>query len=111
VSRLYLKTDRIQFPKHCVLKYKQDSVLDKKRMMDNVQKHNICIKLSDGSLIFCTLQVDRWVFGMKKNHKLQIFKNKVVRKISGSEKDVIGRRITKKLYNETLNDLHTCYNS
>jgi hypothetical protein len=27
----------------CVLKYKQDGVLDKKRTMDNVQKHNICI--------------------------------------------------------------------
>jgi hypothetical protein len=28
----------------CVLKNKQDGVLDKDRMMDNVQKHNICNK-------------------------------------------------------------------
>jgi hypothetical protein len=84
------------------LKYTQDSVLDKKRMMDNVQKHNICIKLNDGSLIFFTLQVGRWVFCMKKDHKLQIFKNIVARKISGSEKDVTGRRIINKLHNETL---------
>jgi hypothetical protein len=26
----------------CILKYKQDGVLDKNRMMDNVQKYNIC---------------------------------------------------------------------
>jgi hypothetical protein len=34
--------DRIQSPKRCILKYKQDGVLDKNRTMDNVQKHNIC---------------------------------------------------------------------
>jgi hypothetical protein len=34
--------DRIQSPKRCVLKNKQDGVLDKDKMMDNVQKHNIC---------------------------------------------------------------------
>jgi hypothetical protein len=34
--------DRIQSPKR-VLKNKQDGVLDKDKMMDNVQKHNICI--------------------------------------------------------------------
>jgi hypothetical protein len=34
--------DKIQSPKHCVLKYKQDGVSDKNRTMDNVQKHNIC---------------------------------------------------------------------
>jgi hypothetical protein len=28
------------------LKYKQDGVLDKNKMMDNVQKHNICTSLS-----------------------------------------------------------------
>jgi hypothetical protein len=33
--------DRIQSPKRCVLKYKEDGVLDKNRTMDNVQKHNI----------------------------------------------------------------------
>jgi hypothetical protein len=32
----------LQYPKHCVLKNKEDDVLDKDRMMDNVQKHNIC---------------------------------------------------------------------
>jgi hypothetical protein len=35
--------DRIQSPKRCVLKYKEDDVLDKDRRMDNVQEHNICI--------------------------------------------------------------------
>jgi hypothetical protein len=34
--------DRIQCPKRCVLKYKQDDVLDENRTMDNVQKYNIC---------------------------------------------------------------------
>jgi hypothetical protein len=34
--------DRLQSLKRCVLKYKQDGVLDKNRMMDNVQKHIIC---------------------------------------------------------------------
>jgi hypothetical protein len=34
--------DRIQFPKRCVLKEKQDDFLNKDKMMDNVQKHNIC---------------------------------------------------------------------
>jgi hypothetical protein len=33
--------DRIQSPKHCILKYKQDGVTDKNRKMYNVQKHNI----------------------------------------------------------------------
>jgi hypothetical protein len=34
--------DRIQCSKRYVLKYKHDGILDKNRMMDNVQKHNIC---------------------------------------------------------------------
>jgi hypothetical protein len=34
--------DGILSPKSCVLKNKQDGVLDKDRTMDNVQKHNIC---------------------------------------------------------------------
>jgi hypothetical protein len=34
--------DRIQSPKRCVLKDKQDDVLDKDKRMNNVQKHNIC---------------------------------------------------------------------
>jgi hypothetical protein len=34
--------DGIQSTKHCVLKNKQDGVLDK---VDNVQKHNICQSL------------------------------------------------------------------
>jgi hypothetical protein len=42
LSRFYLKTDRIRSLKCCVLKYKQDGVLDKNRMLDNVQKHNVC---------------------------------------------------------------------
>jgi hypothetical protein len=33
---------RIQYPKRCVLKDKQDDVLDKEETMDNVQKRNIC---------------------------------------------------------------------
>jgi hypothetical protein len=33
--------DRIQSPKPCVLKNKEDGVLDKDRTMDNVQKNNI----------------------------------------------------------------------
>jgi hypothetical protein len=33
--------DRIPSPKRCVLKYKQDGVLDENRTMDNVQKENI----------------------------------------------------------------------
>jgi hypothetical protein len=32
----------MQSPKRCVLKNKQDGVLDKDKKMDNVQKHNIC---------------------------------------------------------------------
>jgi hypothetical protein len=42
----YLRTgldgDRIQYPKRCVMKYKQDGVLDKNRTMYNAQKPNIC---------------------------------------------------------------------
>jgi hypothetical protein len=34
--------DRIQSPKRCVLKYKQDGFLDKIRAMDNAQGLNIC---------------------------------------------------------------------
>jgi hypothetical protein len=34
--------DRIQSPRRCVMKNKQDGVLDKDRTMDNVQEHNIC---------------------------------------------------------------------
>jgi hypothetical protein len=34
--------DRIQSPKRCVLKNKQNGVLDKDKTMDNAQKHNIC---------------------------------------------------------------------
>jgi hypothetical protein len=41
-SRFFLKMETIQSPKHCVLKNKQDGGLDKDKMMDNVQKHNIC---------------------------------------------------------------------
>jgi hypothetical protein len=33
--------DRSQSPKSFVFKYKRDIVLDKNKMMDNVQKHNI----------------------------------------------------------------------
>jgi hypothetical protein len=33
--------DKIQSPKHFILKNKQDSVLDEDRMMENVQKHDI----------------------------------------------------------------------
>jgi hypothetical protein len=40
-SRSYLKA-KIQSSLRNVLKYKQDSVLDKNTMMDNVQKHKIC---------------------------------------------------------------------
>jgi hypothetical protein len=39
--------DRIQSPISCVLKCKQDGVLDKNGMMDNVQKHNICTYLQN----------------------------------------------------------------
>jgi hypothetical protein len=42
LSRFCLKTDRIQSLTHCVLKYKQDVVLDKNSIMDNSQKHHIC---------------------------------------------------------------------
>jgi hypothetical protein len=35
--------DGIQPPKRRVLKYKEGGVLDKNRMIDYVQKHNICI--------------------------------------------------------------------
>jgi hypothetical protein len=35
----------MQFTKRCVLKYKQDSVLDGNRTKDNVQKYNICIRV------------------------------------------------------------------
>jgi hypothetical protein len=34
--------DRIKFLKHCVLNKNQDDVLKKNKMMDNIQKHNIC---------------------------------------------------------------------
>jgi hypothetical protein len=37
--------DRVQSPKRCVLTYKHDFFLDKNRMMDNLQKHNICTKV------------------------------------------------------------------
>jgi hypothetical protein len=46
LNRFYLKTETIQSPKRCVLKYNQDGVLDKNRTMDNVQKHNICTNLT-----------------------------------------------------------------
>jgi hypothetical protein len=42
LSRFYLKTETESSLQNVVLKYKQDGVLDKNRMMDNVQKHNIC---------------------------------------------------------------------
>jgi hypothetical protein len=35
--------DRIQSPKCCVLKINRMVILDKNRMVDNVQKHNIRI--------------------------------------------------------------------
>jgi hypothetical protein len=37
--------ERIQSPKRCVLKYKQDGVLDKSRTMDNVHKVSNCINV------------------------------------------------------------------
>jgi hypothetical protein len=37
--------DRIQSPKRCVSKSKQDGVLDKNRTMNNVKKYNICINV------------------------------------------------------------------
>jgi hypothetical protein len=36
----------------CVLKYKQDGVFDKNRMLDNVQKHNICMMYYKWSCLF-----------------------------------------------------------
>jgi hypothetical protein len=41
----------VQSPKSCVLKYKQDGVLDKNRTMDNVQKHNTCTFLRQPSVV------------------------------------------------------------
>jgi hypothetical protein len=37
--------DRIQSPKRCVLRHKQDDNLDKDETMDNVQEHNNCTNL------------------------------------------------------------------
>jgi hypothetical protein len=37
--------DRIQSPKRCDLKHKQDDILDKDQTMDNVQEPNICTNL------------------------------------------------------------------
>jgi hypothetical protein len=34
--------DRIQSPKRCDLKDKEDDILDEDKTMDNVQKRNIC---------------------------------------------------------------------
>jgi hypothetical protein len=34
--------DRIQSPRRCVLKNKEDGVLDQDKTMANVQEHNIC---------------------------------------------------------------------
>jgi hypothetical protein len=38
--------DRIQSPKRCALNDKQDEVLDKDETMDNVQRRNICSRIS-----------------------------------------------------------------
>jgi hypothetical protein len=37
--------DRIQFPKYCVLKEKQEDSLNKEKTIDNVQKHKISTNL------------------------------------------------------------------
>jgi hypothetical protein len=44
LSRFCLRTEieRIQSQKRCVLKYKQDDILDKDETMDNVQERNNC---------------------------------------------------------------------
>jgi hypothetical protein len=42
LSKFYLKMETESSLQNIVLEYKQDGVLDKDRMMDNVQKHNIC---------------------------------------------------------------------
>jgi hypothetical protein len=56
--------DRIQSPKRCVLKYKQDGVLDADRTMDNVHKHNICINVPLSQTFRCFvphfLKYGRW---------------------------------------------------
>jgi hypothetical protein len=40
-------------PKRCVLKNKQDGVLDKDRAMDNNQKHNICTNVPSSQTFRC----------------------------------------------------------
>jgi hypothetical protein len=42
--------DRIQSPKHCGLKYKQEDILDKDETMGNVRERNGCVNDSDHCL-------------------------------------------------------------
>jgi hypothetical protein len=39
--------DIIQYPKYCVLNKNRTMLLDKDRLIDNVQKHNICINIPE----------------------------------------------------------------
>jgi hypothetical protein len=46
----------------CVLKYKQDGVLDQNRTMDNAQKHNICTMYHRHKLLDLILKLS-WIIG------------------------------------------------
>jgi hypothetical protein len=50
--------NRIQSPKGCVLKNKQDGVLDKDKTMDNVQKHSICTNVPSSQTFRSYLHVE-----------------------------------------------------
>jgi hypothetical protein len=46
--------EKIQSPKRCVLKYKHDGILNIKRTLGIVQKHNICTNVPSSQLLDLT---------------------------------------------------------
>jgi hypothetical protein len=83
--------DRIQSPKRCVLKHKQDEILDKDETMDNVQKHNFCTNIYlfiwlEASEYVAALGIFCGVWSEKPEHKV------ISANISQVERGPAGRR-------------------
>ena len=69
---------------------------------DTTRNNHMCNSTNDGC--------ETWSFTLRKECRLRVFENKVLRKIFGPKSDEVTRE-WRKLHNEELNDLHSSLNT
>jgi len=53
-------------------------------------------------------ECETWSFTLRKEHNLRVFKNRVLRKLSGPKRGEV--TVERRLHNEELYDLYNCAN-